>query len=103
MYAHTYAQVRSLSDIWPGRSPPLVPLSIRYKDGPFPRAAPRRETRVSVPRFSTPPSGPRWSRCCAAKTRRLHELSIEVLTSYELAEIASISEGYDLGLDQVSA
>jgi hypothetical protein len=30
----------------------------------------------------------------------LHELSIEVLTSYELAEIASISEGYDVGLDR---
>jgi len=39
--------------------------------------------------------------CCAAKTRRLHELSIEVLTSYELAEIASISEGYDVGLDRI--
>ena len=38
--------------------------------------------------------------CCAAKTRRLHELSIEVLTSYELAEIASIGEGYDVGLDR---
>jgi nicotinamidase-related amidase len=37
--------------------------------------------------------------CCAAKTRRLHELSIEVLTSYELADIARISEGFDLGLD----
>ncbi len=36
---------------------------------------------------------------CAAKTRRLHELSIEVLTSYELAEIARVGEGYDLGLD----
>ena len=40
--------------------------------------------------------------CCAAKTRRLHELSIEVLTSYELAGMASISEGYDVGLDRVS-
>jgi len=38
--------------------------------------------------------------CCAAKTRRLHELSIEVLTSYELAEIASIGEGYDIGQDR---
>ena len=38
--------------------------------------------------------------CCAAKTRRLHELSIEVLTSYELAGIANISEGYDIGLDR---
>jgi nicotinamidase-related amidase len=37
---------------------------------------------------------------CAAKTRRLHELSIEVLTSYELAEIARISDGYDVGLGQ---
>jgi ureidoacrylate peracid hydrolase len=33
--------------------------------------------------------------CCAARTRRLHELSIEVLTSYQLAEIASIDEGFD--------
>ena len=41
--------------------------------------------------------------CCAAKTRRLHELSIEVLTSYELAEMASISDGYDVGLDLVRA
>ena len=40
------------------------------------------------------------SDCCAAKTRRLHELPIEVLTSYELAGIASISEGYDVGLDR---
>ena len=39
--------------------------------------------------------------CCAAQTRRLHELSIEVLTSYELAEIASISDGYDVGLDRI--
>ena len=37
--------------------------------------------------------------CCAAKTRRLHELSIEVLTSYEPAGIANIAEGYDVGLD----
>jgi hypothetical protein len=36
--------------------------------------------------------------CCAAKTRRLHELSLEVLASYELAEIARISEGYDVGM-----
>ena len=41
----------------------------------------------------------RW-RWTAAKTRRLHELSIEVLTSYELAGIANISEGYDIGLDR---
>jgi ureidoacrylate peracid hydrolase len=35
--------------------------------------------------------------CCAAKTRRLHELSLEVLSSYELADIASVTEGFDLG------
>ena len=31
--------------------------------------------------------------CCAAKTRRLHDLSVEVLTSYELAEIARHRRG----------
>jgi ureidoacrylate peracid hydrolase len=41
--------------------------------------------------------------CCAAKTRRLHELSLEVLTSYELAEIARVSAGYDLGLARIAA
>ncbi|HEX8006435.1 MAG TPA: isochorismatase family cysteine hydrolase [Trebonia sp.] len=35
--------------------------------------------------------------CCAAKTRRLHELSVEVLSSYELAEITSVSRGFDAG------
>jgi ureidoacrylate peracid hydrolase len=35
--------------------------------------------------------------CCAAKTRRLHELSIEVLSSYELAEIVSVTDGFDAG------
>jgi ureidoacrylate peracid hydrolase len=35
--------------------------------------------------------------CCAAATRRLHELSIEVLSSYQLAEIASITDGFDVG------
>jgi len=34
---------------------------------------------------------------CAAKTRRLHELSIEVLSSYELAGIARIEDGFDVG------
>jgi ureidoacrylate peracid hydrolase len=34
--------------------------------------------------------------CCAAATRRLHELSLEVLSSYQLAEIASIADGYDV-------
>ena len=37
---------------------------------------------------------------CAAKTRRLHELSIEVLSSYELAEIARIGDGFDAGQPQ---
>src|ERR1700749_2762547 len=35
--------------------------------------------------------------CCAAKTRRLHDLSIEVLSSYELAEIANVTDGFDAG------
>jgi ureidoacrylate peracid hydrolase len=35
--------------------------------------------------------------CCAAKTRRLHELSVEVLSSYELAEIATVTGGFDAG------
>jgi ureidoacrylate peracid hydrolase len=35
--------------------------------------------------------------CCAAKTRRLHELSVEVLSSYELAEIVSVSKGFEAG------
>jgi nicotinamidase-related amidase len=34
---------------------------------------------------------------CAAKTRRLHELSIEVLSSYELAGIVRIEDGFDVG------
>jgi ureidoacrylate peracid hydrolase len=41
--------------------------------------------------------------CCAAKTRRLHELSIEVLSSYELAEIASVTDGFDAGHPEVPA
>ena len=32
--------------------------------------------------------------CCAAKTRRLHDLSIEVLSSYELAEIGCVCDGF---------
>jgi ureidoacrylate peracid hydrolase len=35
--------------------------------------------------------------CCAAKTRRLHELSLEVLSSYALADIARITDGFDVG------
>ena len=34
--------------------------------------------------------------CCAAQSRRLHELSVEVLTTYRLAEIARVTEGFDL-------
>jgi nicotinamidase-related amidase len=34
---------------------------------------------------------------CAAMTRRLHRLSIEVLRSYELAEIVRIADGFDVG------
>jgi ureidoacrylate peracid hydrolase len=41
--------------------------------------------------------------CCAAKTRRLHELSLEVLASYQLADIASITEGFDVGAAPVPA
>ena len=40
--------------------------------------------------------------CCAAKTRRLHELSIEVLSSYALADMASITEGFDVGAAAVA-
>jgi ureidoacrylate peracid hydrolase len=40
--------------------------------------------------------------CCAANTRRLHELSIEVLTSYQLADIARISEGFDLAASRTT-
>ena len=39
--------------------------------------------------------------CCAAATRRLHELSVEVLSSYQLAEIVSIADGFDLGVAPV--
>jgi ureidoacrylate peracid hydrolase len=40
--------------------------------------------------------------CCAAKTRRLHELSLEVLSAYALADIASITEGFDVGATPVA-
>ena len=33
----------------------------------------------------------------AAKTRHLHELSIEVLSTYEIAEIARIADGFNVG------
>jgi ureidoacrylate peracid hydrolase len=35
--------------------------------------------------------------CCAAKTRRLHELSVEVLSSYDIAEIVGVGHGFDPG------
>jgi ureidoacrylate peracid hydrolase len=41
--------------------------------------------------------------CCAAQTRRLHELSLEVLSSYRLAEIASIAAGFEVAAVPVSA
>ena len=41
--------------------------------------------------------------CCAAKTRRLHQLAIEVLSSYDLAEIASIGRGFDAGNPDAAA
>jgi ureidoacrylate peracid hydrolase len=34
--------------------------------------------------------------CCAAQTRRLHELSVEVLTAYRLATVEGITTGFDL-------
>jgi ureidoacrylate peracid hydrolase len=40
--------------------------------------------------------------CCAAKTRRLHELSLEVLSSYALADIASVTAGFDVGATPVA-
>jgi ureidoacrylate peracid hydrolase len=36
--------------------------------------------------------------CCAAATRRLHELSVEVLTAYRLARIESVTSGFDVGV-----
>ena len=36
--------------------------------------------------------------CCAAATRRLHELSVEVLTAYRLAQIESVTGGFDVGV-----
>jgi len=40
--------------------------------------------------------------CCAAKTRRLHELSLEVLSSYALARSASVTAGFDVGATPVT-
>jgi ureidoacrylate peracid hydrolase len=41
--------------------------------------------------------------CCAAGTRRLHELSVEVLSAYRLAEIAQITDGFDVSAVPVPA
>jgi ureidoacrylate peracid hydrolase len=41
--------------------------------------------------------------CCAAKTRRLHELSVEVLSSYDIADIVSLGSGFDAGKPDAAA
>ena len=40
--------------------------------------------------------------CCAAATRRLHGLSIEVLSAYQLAEIANITGGFNVGTRELA-
>jgi ureidoacrylate peracid hydrolase len=34
--------------------------------------------------------------CCAAQSRRLHELSVEVLSAYRLAQIESVTAGFEV-------
>jgi ureidoacrylate peracid hydrolase len=34
--------------------------------------------------------------CCAAQSRRLHELSVEVLSAYRLARIESVTAGFEV-------
>ena len=34
--------------------------------------------------------------CCAAQTRRLHDLSVEVLSAYHLAQIESVNAGFEV-------
>jgi ureidoacrylate peracid hydrolase len=41
--------------------------------------------------------------CCAAQTRRLHDLSVEVLTAYRLAQIESVTAGFDVSAAAVPA
>ena len=41
--------------------------------------------------------------CCAAQTRRLHDLSLEVLSAYRLAQIKTITAGFDLTQAPVTA
>jgi ureidoacrylate peracid hydrolase len=41
--------------------------------------------------------------CCAAQTRRLHELSLEVLSAYRLAQIEGLTAGFDIGAIPIRA
>lgn len=50
-----------------------------------------------------PRSASRWPRSGSPGWPWACELSIEVLTSYEMAEVVGIGDGYDLGLDLVTA
>ena len=34
--------------------------------------------------------------CCAAQTRRLHDLSVEVLSAYHLAQMESVTAGFEV-------
>ena len=40
--------------------------------------------------------------CCAAQSRRLHDLSVEVLSAYRLATMESVTAGFDLSAAPVS-
>jgi ureidoacrylate peracid hydrolase len=40
--------------------------------------------------------------CCAAQTRRLHDLSVEVLTAYRLVQVESITAGFEFSAASVS-
>jgi ureidoacrylate peracid hydrolase len=41
--------------------------------------------------------------CCAAQTRRLHDLSVEVLTAYRLAQVEGVTKGFDISARAVPA
>ena len=60
--------------------------------GPSPAAGEARQARSGADGGP----GATVGHCCAAQTRRLHELSVEVLSSYRLARIESITAGFDL-------
>ena len=62
----------------------------------------REDLDLLAASHARPPGDPA-RRLLRRQDRRLHELSIEVLTSYQLAEIARISEGYDLSLGDRTA